>query len=91
MTVKTSHQLTARLARVERDIRMLKWLWLFVALGLGLTQRFPMADRYSAQSYVLHNSDGQQVGRFAIDADGMLIFQIARPKTKRGGPIADQP
>ena len=79
MTVKTSEQLTVRLAQVERDIRMLRWLWLFLAVGLCLTQRFPMADSYSAQSYVLRNWDGQQVGRFAIDSNGKPVFQLLAP------------
>jgi len=69
----------ARLARIERDIRMLKWLWLLLALGLGLFERFPVADHYSAQSYILRNSQGQQVGSLAIDGNGMPAFQLSAP------------
>jgi hypothetical protein len=69
----------ARLARIERDIRMLKWLWLLLALGLGLLARFPVAQSYSAQSYVLRNPQGQQVGSLTVDGHGMPAFQLSAP------------
>jgi hypothetical protein len=75
----TEVELTARLDRVERDIRMLKWLWLLLALGLALTQRFPVTARYSAQSYVLHNQDGQTVGSFGLDRNGLPACQLLDP------------
>jgi hypothetical protein len=73
-------QPAARLARIERDIRMLKWLWLLLALGLGLTQRFPVANSYSAQSYVLRNSQGEQVGALALDDNGLPVLQLLAPE-----------
>ena len=79
MAVKASDELTERLTRVERDIRVLKWMWLLLAVGLCLTQRFPFADSYSAQSYVLRNWEGQQVGRFAIDGNGMPVLELGIP------------
>lgn len=68
-----------RLARIERDIRLLKWMWVLLAIGLGLFERYPVASHYSAESYILRNSQGQQVGSLAVDGDGLPVFQLLAP------------